>query len=87
MSETPIIPIYTYEMIQTLTIAHQLYEEGVYVNCSLPPAAAPNECLLRTSLMATHTEAQVDEAAEIIERVLSGYDLSRDVVSAHKATV
>jgi 8-amino-7-oxononanoate synthase len=64
MSETPIIPIYTYEMIQTLTIAHQLYEEGVYVNCSLPPAAAPNECLLRTSLMATHTEAQIDEAAE-----------------------
>jgi len=75
MSETPIIPIYTYEMIQTLTIAHQLYEEGVYVNCSLPPAAAPNECLLRTSLMATHTEAQIDEAAEIIQRVLSGYKL------------
>ena len=45
------------------------------MNCSLPPAAAPNECLLRTSLMATHTEAQIDEAAEIIQRVLSGYKL------------
>ncbi len=75
MSETPIIPIYTYEVMQTLTIAHQLYEEGVYVNCSLPPAAAPHECLLRTSLMATHTEDQVGEAAGVIQRVLAGYDL------------
>lgn len=70
MSETPIVPIYTYEIIDTLTIAKQLYDEGVYVNSSLPPAAAPHECLLRTSLMATHTEALVEEAAEIIHRVL-----------------
>ena len=70
MSETPIIPIYTYETIDTLTIAHQLYEEGVYVNSSLPPATPPHECLLRTSLMATHTEDIVEEAAGIIHRVL-----------------
>ncbi len=70
MSETPIIPIYTYEPIETLTIAKELYDSGVYVNSSLPPAAAPHECLLRTSLMATHTEALVEEAASIIERVL-----------------
>ena len=44
----PIIPIYTYEPIPTLTIAKELYERGVYVNSSLPPAAAPHECLLRT---------------------------------------
>ena len=70
MSETPIIPIYTYETIDTLTIARQLYDEGVYVNSSLPPATAPHECLLRTSLMATHTEQLVTEAADIIYRVL-----------------
>lgn len=75
MSETPIIPIYTYEVMDTLTIAKQLYDEGVYVNSSLPPAAAPHECLLRTSLMATHTEALVDEAAEIIEKVLKANGL------------
>ena len=69
-SETPIIPIYTYETIDTLTVARQLYDEGVYVNSSLPPATAPHECLLRTSLMATHTEAIVEKAANIIHRVL-----------------
>ena len=74
-SETPIVPIFTYEPVRTLTIAKQLYDEGVYVNSSLPPATAPNECLLRTSLMATHTEALCDEAADIIKNVLSQYEL------------
>ena len=71
----PIVPIYTYEEIPTLTIAKDLYEHGVYVNSSLPPAAAPHECLLRTSLMATHTHALIDEAVDIIAEVLGRYDL------------
>ena len=71
----PIIPIYTYEPIPTLTIAKDLYENGVYVNSSLPPAAAPHECLLRTSLMATHTHALIEEAVDTIAEVLRRYDL------------
>ena len=70
MSQTPIVPIYTYETLDTLKIARQLYDQGVYVNSSLPPATPPHECLLRTSLMATHTEEIVEQAAEIIHRVL-----------------
>ena len=66
----PIIPIYTYEAVRTLTIAKELYDRGVYVNSSLPPATAPTECLLRTSLMATHTEALIEEAVGIIVDVL-----------------
>lgn len=69
-SETPIIPIYTYEMEHTLVSAKQLYDAGVYVNPVLPPAAAPGECLLRVSCMATHTEALLDEAMDIIAEVL-----------------
>ena len=71
----PIIPIYTYEEIPTLEIAKELYENGVYVNSSLPPAAAPHECLLRTSLMATHTHALIDEAVGVIADVLRRHDL------------
>ena len=69
-AETPIIPIYTYEMENTLTSAKRLYDAGVYVNPVLPPAAAPGECLLRVSCMATHTEALLDEAMDIIAEVL-----------------
>ena len=69
-SDTPIVPIYTYEMDNTLIKAKALYDAGVYVNPVLPPATAPGECLLRTSYMATHTEALIDEAAEICARIL-----------------
>ncbi len=75
MSDTPIIPIYTYEPIRTLTVAKELYEKGVYVNSSLPPATAPTECLLRTSLMASHTEALIDEAVDIIAQVLQNHQI------------
>lgn len=69
-SETPIIPIYTYETMQTLATAKHLYDEGVYVNTVLPPATPQGECLLRTSYMASHTEALLDEALDTIEKVL-----------------
>lgn len=69
-SPTPIIPIYTNDLPTTLTVAKNLFEAGVYVNPVLPPATPPNECLLRVSLMATHTEALIDEAVEIIATVL-----------------
>ena len=70
-SETPIIPIYTYETYRTLGISKELFDEGVYVNPVLPPATPPSECLLRTSYMASHTEAILDEAMDIIKEVLS----------------
>ena len=66
----PIIPIYTYKPVITLAIAKELYDRGVYVNPSVPPATAPNECLLRTSLRATHTEEQIEKAVAIITEVL-----------------
>ncbi len=69
-SETPIIPIYTYDVETTLRKNKELYEAGVYVNPVLPPATAPGECLLRTSLMATHTKELIDEAVGIMAEVL-----------------
>ncbi len=66
-SLTPIIPIYTYDPIVTLKKAIELYDNGVYVNTVLPPAAPADGCMLRTSLMATHTEALLDEAMDIIK--------------------
>ncbi|MFB0919813.1 MAG: aminotransferase class I/II-fold pyridoxal phosphate-dependent enzyme, partial [Oscillospiraceae bacterium] len=69
-STTPIVPIYTYEMLRTLGLAKDLYDEGVYVNPVLPPATPPTDCLLRTSYMASHTKAILDEAMDIIKKVL-----------------
>ena len=69
-SKTPIVPIFTYQAERTLHIARDLYENGVYVNTVLPPAAPADGCMLRTSLMATHTEPLLDEAADVLQRVL-----------------
>lgn len=69
-SHSPIVPIFTYEPENTLIKQKEMYEAGVYVNSVLPPACAPGECLLRTSLMASHTDALIDEAAEIIASVM-----------------
>ena len=71
-STTPIIPLYTYNFYDTLEAAKKLYDAGVYVNPVLPPATPPDACLLRTSYMATHTNALIDEAVEIIGSVLGG---------------
>ena len=68
---TPIIPVHTRDTVTTLRVAKTLYERGVFVNPVLPPATSPDDCLLRVSLMASHTEALLDEAADIIARTLA----------------
>ncbi|MDR0916288.1 MAG: pyridoxal phosphate-dependent aminotransferase family protein [Oscillospiraceae bacterium] len=70
-SEAPIIPIYTNDMMNTLTKAKELYDAGVYVNPALPPATPPDGCLLRTSYMATLTEPLIDEALDVMRTILA----------------
>ncbi len=70
LSKTPIIPIFTYDTLNTLIKSKALYDAGVYVNPVLPPATPQGECLLRTSYMASLTEPLLDEAMDIIRDVL-----------------
>ncbi len=67
---TPIVPIFTYDTMDTLWYGKKMFEEGVYVNPVITPACVEGECLLRTTLMATHTEPVIDEAVDIIASVL-----------------
>ncbi|MBR4940411.1 MAG: aminotransferase class I/II-fold pyridoxal phosphate-dependent enzyme, partial [Clostridia bacterium] len=77
-SETPIIPIFTYDMENTLRIAAELYDRGVYVNTVLPPAAPSDGCMLRTSYMASLTEELLDEAMDIIADVVLKYNSAHE---------
>lgn len=63
-TETPIIPIYVRDMEKTFKVTRMLFDEGIFVNPVVPPACAPSDTLIRFSLMATHTKAQVDYALE-----------------------
>lgn len=69
-STTPIVPIFTYDPENTLRKARELYDNGVYVNTVLPPAAPANGCMLRVSIMATHTTQLLDEAMDVIQAVI-----------------
>lgn len=68
---TPIIPIFTYHSLDTLWYGKKLFDEGVYVNPVLAPACVEGECLLRSTLMATHTQSVVHEAVDIISDVIT----------------
>ena len=61
-TETPIIPIYVRDNIKTFNLTCGLQEQGVFVNPVVSPAVPPDSTLIRFSLMATHTFAQIDEA-------------------------
>ena len=67
---TPIIPIYTYGNVRTFTACKLLFDDGVYVNSTVSPAVPVGKSLLRTSYMATHTEEEMDIAADKIKAVL-----------------
>jgi 8-amino-7-oxononanoate synthase len=68
-SETPIIPVMIGGDNDTMAMWKALFEAGIYVNAVLPPAVPPGKSLLRTSYMATHTDAQLDQVLATFERV------------------
>jgi len=59
-TETPIVPVIIGDDMKTFMLWKALFEAGIYTNAVIPPAVAPNESRLRTSYMATHTDAQLD---------------------------
>lgn len=63
-TETPIIPIYIRNNEKTFLITKRLQENGVFVNPVVSPAVPPDATLIRFSLMATHTFAQIEEAVD-----------------------
>jgi 7-keto-8-aminopelargonate synthetase-like enzyme len=68
-SETPILPVYCHDLMVAFKMCKRLQEEGLFVNPVVSPAVAPGEELIRLSLMATHTDAQVDFALEKLSKV------------------
>ncbi len=68
-SQTPILPIYCLDMMVAFKMCKRLEQEGVFVNPVVPPGVPPGKELIRVSLMATHTDKQIDFALEKLEKV------------------
>lgn len=74
-TSTPIIPLFIRDDYKTFHVTRDLLDEGVFVNPVVTPAVAPNDTLIRYSLMATHTKEQVSRSLEAIRKVFRKYDL------------
>jgi 8-amino-7-oxononanoate synthase len=61
---SPVIGIHVDGKEQALAWWMRLLEQGVYVNIVLPPATPTGGALLRCSLSAAHTDAQVNQIGE-----------------------
>ena len=66
---TPIIPIIIGEMEKTFRAWKMCFEAGLYTNAVVAPAVPPDQCMLRTSYMATHTDEEIDRALSILGEV------------------
>ena len=68
-SETPILPVYCRDLMAAFKFCKRLEEEGVFVNPVVSPAVPPGQELIRISLMATHTDRQIDFALDKLGKV------------------
>ena len=68
-SVTPVIPIIIGEDELTFRFWRELFDHGVFVNPVISPATAPGRQLLRTSYMATRTQAQLEKVLDIFGQV------------------
>jgi 7-keto-8-aminopelargonate synthetase and related enzymes len=74
-TSTPIIPLYVRDNEKTFMIVKDLFDAGIFVNPVVSPAVAPEDTLIRFSLMATHTKEQLDRAMEAIQEVFIKYGI------------
>jgi 8-amino-7-oxononanoate synthase len=65
---TPVVPVVVGDDWKAVFLWKALYEAGVFVNVAVHPAVPPAGALLRTSVMATHDRAVLDEALAVFEQ-------------------
>jgi 8-amino-7-oxononanoate synthase len=69
----PIVAIRIENRELAIRFWNALLDRGVYLNLALPPATPASLSLIRSSVSAAHTEAQIDRAVSIIAD--TGYEL------------
>ena len=86
-SETPVIPIIIGDELKTQIAWKMLFEAGIYTNAVFPPGVPPSKSLLRTSYMATHTDAQLDYVLETFYQVGKELELFNSVVETEPEAI
>ena len=82
-TESPIIPLFIRDDIKALKLTQLLLSEGIFVNPVVSPAVPKEDCLIRFSLMATHTFKQIDIAIEKITKVAKAIGILTSASVSH----
>ncbi|MCZ6788123.1 MAG: aminotransferase class I/II-fold pyridoxal phosphate-dependent enzyme [Planctomycetota bacterium] len=64
-----IIPIHIGSDEDVFMAWRTLFDNGIFTNAVIPPAVPPNQAMIRTSYMATHTREQLDRCLEEFARI------------------
>ena len=68
------IPLRRADEVSVAAVFRDLFEAGVFVNPVIPPAVTGEAGLIRLSLMVDHDAAMLEEAAELLYKVIADHD-------------
>ena len=68
-SETPIVPIVIGDSARALMMSRQLLENGIYATAIRPPTVPQGAARIRTTVMASHSEADIEQALESFRKM------------------
>jgi 8-amino-7-oxononanoate synthase len=68
-SQTPIIPLLIGDDMSAFAFAQKLYEYGIFATPVVRPAVPEGCALIRTSYMASHTDADLDYVLEVLQKL------------------
>jgi len=66
---TPIIPLYIRDDEKTLYFWKRLFDNGVFTNAVVSPGVPPNQAMIRTSYMSTHSDQDLQKALDVIQKI------------------
>lgn len=70
VSTSPIVPVHVGDDLRAIRAWRTLFESGIYCNTAVHSAVAAGSALLRVCVMATHTTAELESAADAIAHCL-----------------
>jgi 8-amino-7-oxononanoate synthase len=74
-TDTPIVPVVVGEFLPLMKFWRALFDAGLFTNPVMEPAVPADQCMIRTSYMATHTDDDITEVIDTFVRVGRAHDL------------
>ena len=72
-SQSQIVPVRIGDAARTMAISNHLFEEGIYLSGIRPPTVPDGESRLRLTLMANHSEVDINRLIQAMADVRAAF--------------